>query len=371
MPESRSSLAFKSEPNVSGYRPVWVLGTRGVPNRYGGFEALAQEISEEIAAVGGKCVVLANSVEVCWHSKALRLLLSISPNLLTPVATWINARKILGDTGDFVLVTNPVNVLVALKLARIGHFVLLHLDGIEDRRKKWRGIHRVAHRLARWLAVRSSLTLVSDSKAIQDWYEVEHNRKSCFIPYGGCRDAMLDASHRWSYAGVQKFLVIARPVPENHTLEIIRAFNLSGNLGRLEIVGEPARSDRYWREICLESARNPRVVLRGAVWQRAEICQTLLNSSALIHGHSVGGTNPSLVDAASHGIPILAHDNLFNREVLNGRGTFWSDQESLKGILASFDSFPVQPDIHECHSRYQWNQVARSYLDLFEALAKH
>lgn len=360
----------KMAPGSQQPRTVWILGTRGIPNRYGGFEALAQEVTHEIVEGGGRCVVLANTTSQRNSNPTLKLLLLLFPNLQTPLLTWINSRMIMQNVGDHVLVTNPVNVLVALRLSRRNLVVALHLDGLEDRRKKWHMAHRIAHRLARWLAVRSDLALVSDSEAIQTWYQAKYDRVTSFIPYGGCRQAHRDISHRWRHIRSPKFLVIARPVPENHTLEILQAFRFSRNQGQLEVIGGPTRTDRYWKEICDEAERNPRVNLRGAVWERSEICRAILSSSALIHGHSVGGTNPSLVDAASHGIPIIAHDNLFNREVLNDRGMFWSDLESLANLLAKSDLVPVQPDVSDCHNRYQWTQVASSYLNLFRRLSE-
>jgi hypothetical protein len=313
---------------------IWIIGSRGIPARYGGFETLAQHLAHGFAVRGVECTVIGTRDAQARSSVPARLIQAVGLHgAETPVLTWWTRPRV--QPGDSVLVLNPVNVWTALWLQRRGAKVVLHLDGMEHLRTKWGRAARALHRLARRTAVRSRLTLIADHPEIQRVMLGEFGRDTLYIAYGGCDEAEHDASHRWSAdrAG-DHYLVMARPEPENQVLEICQAFANTETDARLLVVGGPHRPNDYWRRIELTAASDPRIELLGPIWDRDRLCELMMTARAYIHGHTVGGTNPSLVDVLSHGTPVLAHDNVFNRKVLSTDGTYWVDEVELKERLA-------------------------------------
>jgi glycosyltransferase involved in cell wall biosynthesis len=347
---------------------MYLLGSRGIPARHGGFEILAERLHEGLAEHGAEIVVIGTRDDVVKGSPAGRLVARrLFSSLETPALTW-TSRPTVGP-GDAVLVVNPINFWTARHLARAGAWVVLHLDGDEHARRKWGLIARFAHRLARRSALRSELELIADSRFLQSHLSNLHQRASHFVSYGGCPEAEKSSAHRWLPAGAQDyFLVVARPEPENQILEICRAFTTSQAMGRLLIVGAPPRTTRYWNRVKNEASRNTRIELLGSIWDRSELCSLYLGARAVIHGHTVGGTNPSLVDALSHGCVVLAHDNPFNREVNPYPGHFWKDETQLTWTLRSF-KVPPSPthDVGAFISSYNWNQVTISYYGIMSS----
>ena len=204
-----------------------ILGSRGVPARHGGFETLAERLQQEFTSVGIRCDVVGTRDAQSRNSFFGRMV-DRRPfrSLETPLLTWTSRHRATEASPDrAVLVVNPINVFTALLLRRSGHYVALHMDGMEDQRSKWGHLARFMHRTARRIAVRSNLVLVTDSKEIQTWYLTTFGRETEMIAYGGCVAAESDKSHRWAFdASSDFFMVVARSEPENQILEICQAF---------------------------------------------------------------------------------------------------------------------------------------------------
>jgi hypothetical protein len=340
---------------------IWIIGSRGIPARYGGFETLAQHLTDGFTASGMECTVIGTKDAHAQSSVPARLLRAFDLHAAeTPVLTWWTRPRV--RPGDSVLVLNPVNVWTATWLQRRGARVVLHLDGLEHHRAKWGRIPRAVHRRARAVAAKSSLTLIADHPEIQRLMLQEFGRQTVYIAYGGCDAAEQDPSHRWSAdrAG-DHFLVMARPEPENQVLEICQAFASTETDARLVVVGGPARPTDCWRRIELTAATDPRIELRGSVWERSELCELMMTARAYIHGHTVGGTNPSLVDVLSHGTPVLAHDNVFNRGVAAGSAVYWGDQTMLANALEERGHTPPAVGVPSGQTSLRWDQVIERY----------
>ncbi len=260
------------------------------------------------------------------------------------------------------IVMNPVNVLSAIVVRPHAKSVLLHLDGMEDQRRKWGFVARRVHLVARYVAVKSRLTLVTDSRAIQSWYLSKYGRETLFIPYGGCEVAEADASHRWDPEGRGDFyMVLARAEPENQIYEICSAFLRSTNDCTLVVVGAPRQPTKYWKKVQELVGDSPRIRLAGSIYEREPRCDLYRNTRGVIHGHTVGGTNPSLVDALSHGCPVLPHDNPYNREVAGDAGVYWKTEDDLLALLNDTTRSYPRIDADEFITRYNWNDVANAY----------
>lgn len=319
---------------------IWILGSRGIPARYGGFETLAEQLQRGLREQGLPTTVIGTRDAAVQRSLAARCIrFARLWALETPVLTWCSRPKVGPD--DVVLVLNPVNVWTARRLQRDTDQVLLHLDGLEHLRGKWGRVARFVHRAARRSAARSALTLIADHIEIQRCYHEDFGRPTVHLSYGGCVLAEREPTHRWHPGQANDFfLVMARPEPENQVLEICEAFARSEADARLVVVGGPNRPTDYWRRIELTAASDPRIELRGPVWDRTELCRLMTTTRAYVHGHTVGGTNPSLVDVLSHQTPVFAHDNVFNRGVAQDAAMYWSSGDDLC-LLLSADRQPV------------------------------
>lgn len=347
---------------------VIILGTRGAPNSHGGFEALAEHLIRASKDMGFECLVIGNRDPDIDTSLVGRITsVPLMRSLETPLRTWSVRKRARGS--EPVLVVNPVNVLTALWLDSRGSSVLLHMDGMEDQRGKWGFFAKRAHRMARFIAAKSNLTLVTDSKAIQTWYRHTFHKDSVYIAYGGCQFAESDSTHRWNEGQTgDYYMVVARPEPENQIFEMCSAFLQSTSPWRLVVVGAPARPTPYWRQVVDLVADSGRVQLAGSIYDRERLCGLYRGTRGVIHGHTVGGTNPSLVDALSHGCPVFAHANPYNREVVGANIPMWSDVQELERFFST-DLLPRSfVDTGEFIRRYNWTDVTNAYLEAFSRM---
>jgi glycosyltransferase involved in cell wall biosynthesis len=241
------------------------------------------------------------------------------------------------------------------------------MDGMEDQRFKWGYFARLMHQTARRVAIWSNLVLVTDSKAIQTWYLQTFKRETEMITYGGCITAENDTTHRWSAEGSPEyFMVVARSEPENQILEICQAFISTSSSHQLIIVGAPIGKNKYWNQVTNLVRHHSNIHLAGSIWDRQRLCKMYCSTLGVIHGHTVGGTNPALVDALSHGCPVIAHNNPFNREVLDGHGSLWKTVDELAAILENYDPHKNKFDVELFLNRYNWAMVTQRYLRVMQ-----
>ena len=346
-----------------------ILGSRGVPARHGGFETLAERLQQEFTSSGIHCDVVGTRDAQSRNSFFGRMV-ERRPfrSLETPLLTWTSRHRATEASPDrAVLVVNPINVFTAMALRRSGHHVALHMDGMEDQRSKWGRLARFMHRTARRIAIRSNLVLMTDSREIQTWYRSTFGRETEMIAYGGCVAAESDKSHRWAINNSSDFfMVVARSEPENQILEICQAFIHSSSPHRLIVVGAPIGPNKYWDQVTDLVRNQPNIELAGSIWDRQRLCELYCSTLGVIHGHTVGGTNPALVDALSHGAPVIAHNNPFNREVLDGNGSLWKTVNELTAILEHHDPKTFSFDANQFLQRYNWTSVALRYTQILK-----
>lgn len=358
-----------------------MIGTRGVPANYGGFETAVEEIGRRLVARGHEitvfCRTSAKNVDsgathlgmrrVVLPSVRKRSLETLSHTALSVV------QPALGDN-DAAILFNAANspFLPVLRARRIP--VATHVDGLEWRRAKWGPAGQRYYRVAESLAVRWSDALIADAQGIADYYRQEFDAPTRLIAYGA---PILRASNATLLADLDLepasfHLVVARFEPENHVLDIVRGYVASRAGLPLVVVGSAPYADAYTKEI--EEAADGRVRLVGGVWNQELLDALYANALTYIHGHSVGGTNPSLLRAAGAGAAVIAYDVNFNREVLGTHGDFFSGETDLAALI---DSAEADPDgsarrgaqVQASMSRYDWDDVANEYEQLLMDLS--
>ncbi|MHB0928495.1 MAG: glycosyltransferase [Candidatus Nanopelagicales bacterium] len=360
---------------------IAIIGTRGLPARYGGFETLAARLGSGLAKDGHEVTVYGRTgygqparASIAPHLRAVRMPCLSWRGAETISAGWAAALQAgLMARPDVALVCNPANVWSARALQMLGIPVLLHLDGLEHARAKWQGAGSRVHAAAMRSAARSPLRLLTDSQAIARWYQENLAASPAVIAYG-CAAPTADAA-RLQAQGLQPRgydLIVARMEPENHVLEMVRAHARSGSEVPLVLVGAARGNTEYARRVEAAAAAHPRLLRLGAVWDDALLDALWAGARCYLHGHSVGGTNPALLSGAASGAEVLAHRNPFNAEVLGEQGWQWGDADELTALLQEkpWQSTPKTAALAaRTQARYRWPQVVAAYEALFAELA--
>ncbi|WP_435199380.1 glycosyltransferase [Janibacter sp. GS2] len=366
---------------------IAMIGTRGVPAHYGGFETAVEEIGSRLAAGGHVVTVYCRRGNngpdgdpatyagmrlvhlPCLHQRSLETL----------THTAVAALHVALSRGqyDVALVFNAANTF-ALPLLHLSHLpVAVHVDGLEWRRSKWGRAGKAFYLWSEARAVRDADALIADSPGIQEYYLTEFGAQSRLLEYGTTVTADLFPS-RVGELGLEPrryHLLVARVEPENHVLEMIEAYAASGARLPLVVVGDSPYVTDYREAVRATAGRTPGVRLLGSVWDQDLLDQLYVGAASYLHGHSVGGTNPSLLRAMGAGATTIAHDNTFNRDVLGEDGVFGRTVHDLAEAIAAVD---VDPDsdgprrarlVARCRKRYVWGAVAEGYTQLCSDLA--
>lgn len=361
---------------------IVMLGTRGVPARYGGFETAIEEIGRRMAAQGHDVTVYCRGAEgrpaehlgmrlVHLPAARRKALETLTHTLLSVAHLAVSRRR-----HDVAFVFNAANAvfLPALRLRRLPAAV--HVDGLEWKRAKWGGAGRRYYRAAEALSVRWADALIADAQGIADYYTEEFGAQTDLLVYGApilsdrrtARIAELGLTDRGYH------LVVARFEPENHVLEIVRGYRGSTAELPLIVVGSAPYADDYTREIEQAADGDLRIRLVGGVWDQELLDALYANAASYLHGHSVGGTNPSLLRAIGAGSPVIAYDVSFNAESLGPRSRYFATPESLSKQLESLEedlpgAVRVAEDVRfAARERYSWDSVTDGYLELARRL---
>ncbi|MEL7028178.1 MAG: DUF1972 domain-containing protein, partial [Pseudomonadota bacterium] len=334
---SRLVRTDRSRPGrVLDDRPhVRILGTRGIPAAHGGFEVFAEHLSQYLVSRGWRITVYcqdesADAIhETSWNG-VRRLHIPAPDTALGSVI--FDFRAVLHALGEPGLAyTLGYNTAIFNALFRVrGVSNLINMDGFEWRRSKWSKPVKAWLRVNERAACAVANILVADNPAIGEYLKslgVSDERINV-AAYGSRAVADADATlvEALGLTPGGYALVVARPEPENSILEIVRAFGRADVGARLVVLGkyEPESND-YHRAV--RDAAGANVMFPGAIFEPERIDALRRHCRLYIHGHQVGGTNPSLVEALGAGSPVLAQDNAFNRWVAGAAGRFFGDEE--------------------------------------------
>jgi glycosyltransferase involved in cell wall biosynthesis len=363
---------------ISPGRPmkIGILGTRGIPNTYGGFEQFAQYLSVGLVRRGHSVWVYNSSNhpyrEKDWHG--VRII---------RCSDWENR---IGTAGQFVYDYNCLvdarrrefDVLLQLGYTSnsIFHSIwpgkalnVVNMDGLEWKRTKYSPmVQKFLLRAERW-AARHGHVLVADNLGIRDYLEKKYRRPATYIPYGADIPDSYEVGKlgRWGLRPGGYFLLVARMEPENNIEMIIKAWLAAGKRKPLVLVGDAGNGfGSYLRKIY----RDEKLLFAGPVYETGTINALRYYSSLYLHGHSVGGTNPSLLEAMACSCTIAAHDNPFNKEILGDEACYFSSKEDLAALIG----WPPHGDqtknwkqlnAEKILTRYSWDNVIDRYLRLF------
>lgn len=356
-----------------------MIGTRGVPARYGGFETAIEEVGSRLVTMGHSVTVYCRGEDRSdsyLGMSRVRLPALRHPIMETLSHTALSVGHLLAHRTDVALVFNAANapLLPFIKAARIP--VAVHVDGLEWQRAKWGPNGRRYYLANERLSVRWADELISDAVGIQDYYRNRYYAESTFLAYGApivpatdpARLAELDLNPRGYH------LVVARMEPENHVDVIIEGYRRSGAILPLVVVGSVPYPSDHERTVQTLAASDSRIRMIGGVWDQDLLNSLYAGSASYLHGHSVGGTNPSLLRAMGAGASVIAWDVNFNREVLGNTGRFFTTPADLERLIEATEKDPITAlDLGEsgrlrASELYRWDNVALGYEQLCQDL---
>lgn len=379
-----SAHTVQTHDDRSGALSIAMVGTRGVPARYGGFETCVEEVGKRLVARGHRVVVYCRDLDGARADRKALPTEYLGMELVHHGATKRRTLETLSHTGlsaahlvrhptDVALVFNSANApwLPLIRAARIP--VATHVDGLEWQRGKWGPNGRRYYLASERLAVRWSDALIADAVGIQDYYTEKFGADTDLIAYGAPITG--PESDRIAELGLERdgyHLVVARFEPENHVDVIVEGYAASSAKRPLVVVGSAPYSDDYIRRV--HDLADDRVQFLGGVWDQELLDQLYANAFTYLHGHSVGGTNPSLLRAIGASAPTTAFDVVFNREVLRESGLYFRTPQDVTARVEATEADPVGTGSRraQSHARaldYDWDDVADRYEALCQRLA--
>jgi glycosyltransferase involved in cell wall biosynthesis len=354
---------------------VSIIGIVGLPGRYGGFETLADQLTQRLgrylrlqvfctskervsAAKNEYCYAHLNYVN--WDANGWQSILYdfISLWRAAPISRNL---LVLGVSGCLLL---PI-----IRLLWSSTRIITNIDGLEWKRRKWGALARFVLRISEWSAVRFSHEVIADNYVIQEYVRLSYGCDAKLIFYGG--DHVLAEKNtsppqtRFSFG--EYYLGVCRIEPENNVREILQAFSRTPNRP-LVFVGNWSLS-KFSRELRAEFSRYSNIELKDPIYDSAILASLRYGSRAYVHGHSAGGTNPSLVEAMFIGMAVLAYDVSYNRYTTGDAAVYWSDIDELVYLLNTLDDTSLLRNAQSMASmaaeHYTWARITDHYSALF------
>lgn len=361
---------------------IAILGTRGVPGRYGGFETFAEEFGARLVQRGHEVTVYCRAGTgrvgpASFRGMNLRYLPAIrNKHLETLSHTFLSALDAARRRLDVVYVCNSANAPICVIPMLRGQHPVLNVDGLEWERAKWGGLAKGYYRLAARIAARLPIAVVTDAQVIQDYYRQHFRRETHLFPYGTELYERGYLSARLESLGLRPnsyILYVSRLERENNALMVVRAYRGLKTDVPLILVGDAPYASQYISQV--RAAADSRVHFLG--YRFGDDYHALqANALVYIQATEVGGTHPALVEALGHGNAVLAHDVPEHREVLGDAGRYYAYrsvpdlQRSLADLLA--DSAAVDRlrtyAADRARKRYSWDAITRRYESMFAQL---
>jgi len=367
---------------------IALLGTRGIPNRYGGFEAFFEKLSQYLVNDGHQVRVYCRRAFTRPEDGSLvdprirRVILpSISAKHLdTPVHTFLSVLHVIFTSADIVLMCNVANSPVAWIPRLFGKPVVLNVDGLDRQRKKWGPLARIVLSICEFFSTFTPTRVVTDSETMRQYYRSRYGKSSVMIGYGAEPPAPGQISPEYSV--LQRFglkpqqyvLYVSRLEPENNPELVVRSYAKTQIPWPLVMVGSNAYDPSY--EQRLRALAGERVIFTGSIYGDGywELQQ---NAACFIFGCEVGGIHPALVEAMSAGNPVLYLNTESNRETAGDCGVIfeYSEDDLAAKLQQVFNDPKLLSDLalkgaQRASERYGWAEVTRQYSNLFEELLK-
>ena len=359
---------------------IAILGIRGVPANYGGFETFAEQLGKRLAERGHEVTVYGRDRWVRGGTREylgmriVRLPAPRSKYFETVIHSLFAAFHALTKRYDIIYVCNSANVPAVILLRLFGRRVVLNVDGLEWKRGKWSPMGKAYYRLCAWTAARLPVHVVTDALVIQRYYRDAYGRETNYYPYGTDLDPVRDDGTlaRLGLEPEQYVLYVSRLEPENNAHVVVEAYVTVHTDLPLAMIGDAPYASGYIS--ALHATADPRVRFLGAIYGSGyRVLRS--HATAYVQATEVGGTHPALVEAMGFGNAIIANDVPEHRETLGDAGLYYRGHAELAARLQLvLDDAALRADLRErAHERarqqYSWDAVTEAYEAWFGSLA--
>ena len=354
---------------------VAIVGTQGVPASYGGFETLVENIIDKNCPLNVQYTVFCSSKDfkkeehLSSYKGAFLKYIPLHANGMQsiPYDIWTLLKVMRGYDVIIILGTSGCSFLPIFRLF-CRKKLIVNIDGLEHRRKKWGRMARWFLRFSEAMAVRYADVVIADNKGIQNYVYETYHKNSVLIAYGGdhaCRKVPDDVQAQYladyGLAPDKYAISVCRIEPENNCHVTLKAFAQSKK--KLVFIGNWEHS-AYARNLKETYCCYPNIVLLDAIYDLDVLYTLRANAGMYIHGHSAGGTNPSLVEAMFFDCPIIVYDVIYNRETTKNQAYYFTDVESLNSFLSRSDlEGTTMKRIAE--EEYTWQHISQQYCSLY------
>ncbi|HZI85239.1 MAG TPA: glycosyltransferase [Pyrinomonadaceae bacterium] len=361
---------------------IAILGTRGIPASYGGFETFAEHLSTRLVARGHEVTVYCRAHYVSprqleYQGVRLRVLPTIRHKYFdTVVHAFLSALHAVSSRFDAALICNAANAPFASILRFTGTPVAINVDGLEHKRKKWNWLGRRYYLLAELLSTMLPNVTVTDAQVIHDYYLARYDAPSTMIAYGAEveRKPDRDTVRRWRVEPNRYVLYVSRLEPENNAHLVIEAFKRVRTAYKLLIVGDAPYAHDYIQDLRDRARGDKRIIFTGFVFGQ-DYRALQQNSYCYVHATEVGGTHPALLEAMGYGNCVLTLATPENIEAVGEAGIAYADEsdltEKLQRVLR--DGSLVQSYRNRAQLRvqmhYDWERIVDRYEDLFAEMS--
>ncbi|MBA2746796.1 MAG: DUF1972 domain-containing protein [Flavisolibacter sp.] len=356
---------------------IGIIGTRGIPNHYGGFEQASEYLSTGLAAKGHEVMVYCSHnhpyQENSWNG--IQLIRCKDPEYYMKMAgqffyDFNCIRDARNRNFDVLLFMGYTSSSVWSRYFPKKTIIISNMDGIEWKRQKYSWLVQRFLQYAEGLAIKHSHFHIADSEMIKKILDEKYRINCTYIPYGACHKLPPENNILEKYKLTREgyFLLMARMEPENNIETILSGFVKCSSEKKMVVIGN--MNNRYGRMIENKFAKQG-VIFTGPVFNQSIVSSLRANCYLYFHGHSVGGTNPSLIEAMADRILIAAHDNIFNRHILKDDAYYFSCAEDVRKIMNSVskddEEAKIENNIVKITREFNWTSVLEGYNNLIES----
>lgn len=363
---------------------VAIIGTRGYPYVYSGYETFVKEMGERLSARGVQLTVYCHRPLFKQKPKEVNGIRLVympciqSKNLSQLTNSFLSMIHACFSKADVIFVANSANGPFGLLTKLFGKPSAINVDGLEWLRPKWKGLGGKYFRFASKLATKLYDVVVTDSTEMQKIYQEEFGSPSTMIAYGANARTESDCSliTQWGLHKESYYLIVGRLIPDNNADLIVEGFIRSNTVRKLVVVGDVPYHDAYAQR--MKNIPDSRLIFTGYVRDQEALAALYHNCYGYLHGHEYGGTNPAMLKALGYGCAILALNTRFNQEMLQEGKHGWyfeKNAQSIKDLIEYAETEPGKlAQLRESApkgliQKYNWDFVTDEYERLFRSLA--
>lgn len=365
-----------------------IIGSRGIPANYGGFETFAEEIAVNLVKKYQYEVTVVcdadqkQTNEGMEQYKGIKLLYSKYSKSKNAILFYYDSIKMTADSSDMVYSCGPAGGMFGPIVHKHGKLLVTNPDGLNWKRAKWNKVVQTAFRTFEYLATKFSDYIACDSYGIEKHIQESYNTKNTFVAeYGAYPNSYIgkdseeinDVLEKYGVKKGAYHLVVSRLEPENHVHVILEGYTQEKRKYPLLVVGN-LKETNYIKQ--LQDIANDSVLFVGGIYNKKELEIVRSNALDYLHGHSVGGTNPSLLEAMASRNLCICHDNIFNREVVGTNGLFFKTYQDVSNYLHEVEHKTKDFDVmregvfQKILSYYTWEAIAAKYNKEFVQILK-